>query len=59
MDKIGKIVNKIIEESFNLPMKLVVECYISEELQYHLNNEIPKNENVLRIYTDKYFKQIN
>jgi hypothetical protein len=40
-------------------MKLIESSLISEELKYHLDNRIPLNENVFRIYSDKYFKLIN
>jgi hypothetical protein len=32
---------------------------ISEDLKYHLENRISLNENIFRIYSDKYFKLIN
>jgi hypothetical protein len=60
MDRnIDNIIKKVLKESNNPPMKLTKSCYISEELKYHLDNKIPLNENVFRIYSDKYFKLIN
>jgi hypothetical protein len=40
-------------------MKLTENVEISEELEYHLDNNISLSENVFRIYSDGYFKLIN
>jgi hypothetical protein len=56
---IDNLIKKILKESINHPMKLKTSCMISEDLKYHLDNGITLNENVFRIYSDKYFKLIN
>ena len=53
------IVNKIINEVKNPPMKLTEDVKVSKELQYHLYNKLPLSENVFRIYSDKFFSLIN
>jgi len=56
---IDNLIKKILKESINHPMKLKNSCMISEDLKYNLDNGITLNENVFRIYSDKYFKLIN
>ncbi len=57
--KIDQIVTKILREMKNPSMKLIKDVKISEELSYHIENGIPLNENVFRIYSEKYFNLIN
>lgn len=40
-------------------MKLIKNVQISEELKFHLDNKIPLNDNIFRIYSEKYFDLIN
>jgi len=42
-----------------VPMKLTKNIQVSEELDYHLENKIPLNDNIFRIYSEKYFDLIN
>jgi hypothetical protein len=58
-NNLDNLIKKVLRESFNQPMRLIETSLISEELSYHLENKIPLNENVFRIYSDKYFKLIN
>lgn len=53
------IIKKVLKESLVPPMKLIKPCMISEDLKYHLVNKLSLNENVFRIYSEKYFKLIN
>jgi len=41
------------------PMKLVKNTKVSDELMYHIVNEIPLSENIFRVYSDKFFDLIN
>jgi len=60
MDKnIDIIIKKVLREAITIPMKLTQPCMISEDLKYHLENNITLSENVFRIYSEKYFKLIN
>lgn len=59
MNGLDNLIRKILKETINPPMKLNEPTLISEDLKYHLENNIPLNENVFRIYSDKYFKLIN
>lgn len=56
---IESIVNKIVNEVKNPPMKLTEDTKVSKELQYHLDNKLSLSENVFRIYSDKFFSLIN
>lgn len=58
-DNLDSLIKKVLKETLNPPMKLKDICLISEDLKYHLDNKIPLNECVFRIYSDKYFKLIN
>ena len=40
-------------------MELVKNVRISENLRYHLENDITLHENIFRIYSEKYFDLIN
>ena len=57
--KIKNIIRESLLELVNPPMKLTENVEISEELEYHLDNNISLSENVFRIYSDGYFKLIN
>jgi hypothetical protein len=60
MDKnLDKLIQRILSESIRPPMRLIEKSLISEDLKYHLENRISLNENIFRIYSDKYFKLIN
>ena len=59
MNNVKTILNRLLTEKLNYPMELTEYCLISEDLKYHLENEIPLNENIFRIYSDKYFRLIN
>jgi len=59
MKNLDNLIKKVLKESINPPMKLTDLCLISEDLKYHLENRIPLNECIFRIYSDKYFKLIN
>ena len=56
---IDNIIKKVLRESIVIPMKLIETCLISEDLRYHLENNLSLNESIFRIYSDKYFKLIN
>ena len=56
---IDNIIKKILKENLNPPMRLTDTCLISEDLKYHLENNLTLSECVFRIYSDKYFKLIN
>jgi hypothetical protein len=57
--KIDNLIGKVLSEVKNPPMKLIKDVQISEELSYHIENKIPLNENVFRVYSDKFFNLIN
>ncbi len=40
-------------------MKLVENIKVSKELQYHIDNNLPLNENVFRPNSEKYFQLFN
>jgi len=56
---IDKIISNALSEVKNPPMKLVGKVNISPEMKYHLENNISLNENIFRIYSNKYFDIIN
>lgn len=48
-----------LNNSSSTPMRLVKEAKISENLKYHLDNNLSLCENVFRIYSKSYFDLIN
>lgn len=48
-----------LENNKPTPMKLVKDVKISDDLSYHLKNNLSLYENVFRIYSDSYFNLIN
>lgn len=56
---IEKIIKRVLNEEFNKSMRLLENVEISDELKYHIDNNLTLNENVFRIYSDSYFNLIN
>lgn len=52
-------VRRVLLEELNHPMRLLKDTKISDNLKYHLDNEISLNENVFRIYSESFFDLIN
>ena len=52
-------VRRVLLEELNHPMRLLGDTKISDNLKYHLDNEISLNENVFRIYSESFFDLIN
>jgi len=59
MKNINLLIEGVLNEIKNPPMKLTENVKISKELRYHLDNKISLSENVFRIYSDAFFKLIN
>jgi hypothetical protein len=53
------LIKKVLKEEFSKPMGLKKRVRISENLKYHLDNNITLSENVFRIYSQSYFDLIN
>jgi hypothetical protein len=53
------IIRKSLLEIYSQSMNLVENVKVSENLKYHLVNNIPLSENIFRIYSDEYFNLIN
>jgi hypothetical protein len=58
-DKKFKIKELLREHVEKKPMKISSGAIISEDLQYHIDNEINLTENVFMLYSQKYFDLIN
>ena len=56
---IENIINRVLKDELNFGMKLIKPVKISENLKYHIKNNITLNENVFRIYSREYFNIIN
>jgi len=56
---IEKLIRKILNEEFSYGMTLNEDVKISDDLKYHIENNIPLNETVFRIYSESYFNLIN
>lgn len=47
-----------MEDEWSKPMELHTEAPISDDLKYHLENNIPLNETIYRIGSNKYFNLV-
>jgi len=56
---LDNIIKRVINEEINHPMILTESVRISENLKYHLDNQIPLSETVFRIFSPAYFELIN
>jgi hypothetical protein len=56
---INEIISNVLRGIKNPPMKLKEGVRVSREMRYHLDEKIPLNENIFRIYSTKYFDLIN
>jgi hypothetical protein len=56
---INEIISNVLRGIKNPPMKLKEGVRASPEMRYHLDEKIPLNENIFRIYSTKYFDLIN
>ena len=60
MEPLRERIYQLIKEQINdSPPKLTQNIEVSEELQYHIDNELTITENVFMIYSEKYFDLIN
>jgi len=54
-----KIINKVLREELYKSMKLKEDVQISEDLRYHIENNITLSNNVFRVYSESYFNLIS
>lgn len=47
-----------MEDEWSMPMALNAETPVSDDLKYHLDNNIPLNETIYRIGSEKYFNLV-
>jgi len=47
-----------MEDEWSAPMELHKEMIVSDDLKYHIENEIPLNETIYRVGSEKYFNLI-
>lgn len=53
------IIKRVIKEELNSRLVLLEKVKVSDNLKYHINNNIKLSENIFRIYSDAYFNLIN
>ncbi len=59
MDRIKDILREYVEELESKTLVLKEDIVISEELQYHIDNNISLTDNVFRVYSEGYFNLVN
>lgn len=59
MDNITKLIKENLEKFTNRTLVLKKKVDISEELQYHINENLTLTNNVFMVYSKKYFDLIN
>ena len=53
------IVRRVLKERIDHPMRLTDNIKVSDNLKYHLDNELTLNENKFKTYSQSYFDLIN
>jgi hypothetical protein len=53
------IIKRVIKEELNSRLVLLEKVKVSDNLKYHINNNIKLSENIFRIYSEAYFNLIN
>jgi len=56
---IENIIKKVLKEETTKKMNVSEQTIVSENLKYHIENNISLNENIFRIYSKNYFDLIN
>ena len=59
MDKITKLIKENLEKFTNRTLVLKKKVNISEELEYHINENLTLTNNVFTVYSKRYFDLIN
>ena len=59
MDKITKLIKENLEKFTNRTLVLKKRVKISEELEYHINENLTLTNNVFTVYSKRYFDLIN
>jgi hypothetical protein len=59
MDNITKLIKENLEKFTNRTLVLKKNVNISEELEYHINENLTLTNNVFMVYSKKYFDLIN
>lgn len=59
MDNITKLIKENLEKLTNRTLVLKKKVKISEELEYHINENLTLTNNVFMVYSKKYFDLIN
>lgn len=59
MDKITKLIKENLEKFANRTLVLKKSVKISEELEYHINENLTLTNNVFMVYSKRYFDLIN
>lgn len=59
MTNLNKLIKETLNNYVNETLILVEDVEISDALRYHINNSIPLNNNIFRIYSESYFNLIN
>jgi len=54
-----KILNLLIETAEKKPLSLKENIIVSEDLKYHIDNNLTITDNIFMIYSEKYFDLIN
>ena len=52
---IERAIRKVLREEFHEKMVINESVEISDALKYHVDNNIPLNENIYRIYSESFF----
>ena len=51
------IIKRVIKEELNSRLVLLENVKVSDNLKYHINNNIKLSENIFRVYSESYFNK--
>jgi hypothetical protein len=59
MGNLRELIKESLEEHIDKSLILKEGVEVSEELQYHIDNDMSLTNNVFRVYSEKYFNLVN
>jgi len=59
MDSLRELIRESLESHFDKSLILTEDVEVSEELKYHIDNDMTLTNNVFRVYSESYFNLVN
>jgi len=59
MDDLRELIKEVLEEQLDKSLILKKDVDVSDELKYHIDNNMTLTNNVFRVYSESYFNLVN